>query len=152
MTYRSVAAAIVTFLAALMMACSAVRPPSMLHGVDSRVIPAKISLTVQQEGAGQLIFRGGVALQSSDPEFGRYSGLHLSNDRQDLVAVGWGSWLTGRLAHNDAGDLSGFALEDIHALTDVLGNEVDDKSDQDAESLFQDGGHYYVGFETNNRI
>ncbi len=127
-------------------------PPAMPEGVNFQVIPALISDSLRVHGAGPLKFRGGVGLQSRDEYFGSFSGLHLSQDRTELVAIGWGGWLTGILEYDPSGNLAGFTLTGEFPILDQSGNAVTANEDQDAESLFHTRGYYYVGFETNNRI
>ncbi len=135
----------------LLTACGA-KPPEMPEGVNFHVIPAQISDNIRLQGAGPLTFRGAIGLQSRDKYFGSFSGLHISHDRKSLIAIGWGSWLTGSLEYDTSGNLSGFGLSSDFPILDQFGNAVKDNDNQDAESLFQANGYYYVGFETNNRI
>lgn len=135
----------------LLTACGA-KPPEMPEGVNFHVIPAQISDDIRLQGAGPLRFRGAIGLQSRVEHFGSFSGLHISHDGKSLIAIGWGSWLTGSLEYDPSGNLSGFRLTSEFPILDQSGNAVKDNKNQDAESLFQSHGYYYVGFETNNRI
>jgi hypothetical protein len=91
-------------------------------------------------------------MQSRNESFGSYSGLHVSEDGTRLIAIGWGSWLAGRLGHGPDGNLSGFELEDVFPIRDAGGRPITDDANQDAEGLAEREGNYYVGFETNSRV
>lgn len=123
----------------------------MPDGVAFHVVPLSIR-EADLERLGPLRLRGAVAMQSRDESFGSYSGLHVSDDGTRLVAIGWGGWLAGRLAHGPAGNLTGFELEGVFPLRDAGGLPITDDADKDAEGLAEREGSYYVGFETNSRV
>lgn len=123
----------------------------MQDGVEFEVRPLSIRET-DLDRLGPLRLRGAVAMQSRNESFGSYSGLHVSQDGTQLVAIGWGSWLVGRPTHAPAGNLAGFELDGVHPLRDANGQPITDDADKDAESLVEHDGSYYVGFETNSRV
>ncbi len=106
-----------------------------------------------REQIGELTFRGGLVLRSSDPRFGGFSGLHVSADGAMLVAVSdRGSWLTLGLAYDPAGRLVGIGKASIGALIGENGKELAYR-DTDAEALtVLEDGSMLVAFERNHRI
>lgn len=102
---------------------------------------------------GKLIYRGGVALASSDPAFGGYSGLLVSEDRMRLLAVSdRGQWLDAAIEYDADGRLAGLTDARKAAVVDkdgvVLAGPI-----ADAESLAASGdGRLFVSFEREHRI
>jgi hypothetical protein len=123
----------------------------MKEGVAFQVTPLSIR-EADLDRLGPLRLRGALAMQSRNESFGSYSGLHVSDDGTTLVAIGWGSWLVGRLVHAPVGDLTGFELGGVFPLRDTGGQPITSDADKDAESLTEREGNYYVGFETNSRV
>ena len=132
-------------------ACSG-RPPAMPAGVELQITTLSLTDSATSAALGPLRFRGAVALRSRSESFGSYSGLHVSEDGTDLVAIGSRGWLVGHLRYGPSGDLAGFDLEGEFPIRDARGQPVIDAADRDAESLVEAGGQYYVGFETNSRV
>lgn len=124
----------------------------MPAGVDFNVRPLLISDSLRSSGLGPLRFRGAIALQSRSESFGAYSGLHVSDDGTELVAIGWGGWLGGRLSYGSTGDLTGIEVKGEYPILDVSGQPITKEAEQDAEGLVYSAGYYYVGFETNSRV
>ena len=143
--------AVLALLSLLVLGCDE-KPPPMPPGTDVYVSPARVSDSLRLRADGPLVFRGGIGIQLRSETFGNFSGVHVSDDRKDLVAVGWGGWFSGTLMYDSVGDLSGFEFESEFPILDEQGEAVTNDDDQDAESLEQAGGWYYVGFETNNRV
>ena len=107
-----------------------------------------------QDAVGDLIWRGGLELTSTAPNFGGFSGLLVSPDGTRLTAVSdQGRWLTARLVYNAAGQLSGLEDATMGQLKGVDGMPLDGKSRQDAESLARlPDGSLLLSFERDHRI
>jgi hypothetical protein len=106
---------------------------------------------------GGLEFRGGLLLTSSEPHFGGWSGLATSADGNGLLAVSdAGSWLSAELTYRGSAP-AGLARARIGPLQAVGGRPLQDKREQDAESVaLLDGtlarGTVLIGFERLHRI
>jgi hypothetical protein len=118
------------------------------------VTPARLSET-EGVGAryGALIFRGGVELKSANPLFGGWSGIEIDKEGRFLAVSDQGSFLSGAIATNEAGDLTGVRDTKIGLMRDEKGEPLDAKSDADAEdiALLADG-RYAVSFEHHHRV
>ncbi len=107
---------------------------------------------------GRLEWRGGLALLVLSPFFGGYSGLSLTADGGEMLAISdSGSWLSAKIISKD-GQLVGVKDARIGPITQRDGRPLQRSSDRDAESLaaLQQGksldGHYLIGFEGHHRI
>jgi hypothetical protein len=101
---------------------------------------------------GSLVFRGGLALSSRDPEFGGLSGLRLSADGARFTAVSdKGRWFTGALRYE--GDrLAGVDAVSGVALTPPAGGKALRWRKFDTESLEIEGRSAWVGVEGLNEV
>lgn len=106
-----------------------------------------------QERFGPLVWRGGLTLTSDDAWFGGFSGLVMSKDCEELLAVSdYGVWLRARLSY-DGNKLSGLADAQRAVLLDSDGQPLSKKIAADAEALTRlDDGSVAVGFERLARI
>lgn len=102
---------------------------------------------------GELEFRGGVALRSTDPRFGGFSGIHVSTDGRSLLAISdRGNWMRLALRYDRAGRLVGVADAEIGALIGEDGNALTGP-DADAEGFtVMPDGSMLVAFERRHRI
>jgi hypothetical protein len=101
---------------------------------------------------GQLDYRGGLWLQSSDPRMGGLSDLRVSADGRRLVAItDCGSVLEASLLHDRRGFLTGIADEKITPIGGLSGPLVGDERDAEGLSPLP-GGELAVAFETVQRI
>jgi len=102
---------------------------------------------------GELEFRGGIALRSTDPRFGGFSGIHISTDGASLLAVSdRGTWLRLALRYDRAGRLSGAAGAEIGALIGEDGQALSGaEADAEALAVLPDGS-MLVAFERRHRI
>ncbi len=124
---------------------------------DVTALPLTMSRT-GGERFGHLQWRGGLVLDSPDPAFGGFSGLLLSADGRDLLAVSdRGRWWRARLTYDAHGHLSG--LEDAGGPWPVLSSRGAPLRGgwRDAEALAPwDGrrtsGPVLVGFERRERV
>jgi hypothetical protein len=103
--------------------------------------------------AGELDYRGGIALRSTDSRFGGFSGIHISTDGATLLAISdRGSWLRLGLRYDKAGRLAGAAQAEMGALVDE-NSEPLKGVDADAEALaVLADGSMLVAFERRHRI
>ena len=106
---------------------------------------------------GALEFRGGMVLSSPEQEFGGWSGLVMESDGSSLFAVSdAGSWLTADVTYQ-GNRPTGLARAQIGSLRALGGRPLDDKREQDAESVtLAEGtlarGMLLIGFERLHRI
>jgi hypothetical protein len=107
--------------------------------------------------SGKLTWRGGLVLSTDSEKFGGYSGLALSADGQDLMAVSdAGGWLKARLQYSGNRPV-GLADAMIGSLIGSDGKPLGRHRDIDAEELVLlsgtlSGGEALVSFENFNRI
>ena len=102
---------------------------------------------------GLLTYRGGIALRSTDRRFGGFSGLHVSADGRQLIAVSdRGTWLRLTLRYGDGGKLSGGADARLGRLRSPRGAALRGKNG-DAEGLaVLPDGSMIVSFERRHRM
>jgi hypothetical protein len=130
--------------------------------------PLSITVTVQPittfsrsgdpgSTSGKLTWRGGLALSTDSEKFGGYSGLVLSPDGQDLMAVSdAGGWLRARIQYSGNRPV-GLADAMIGSLMGSDGKPLRRNRDRDAEELVLlsgtfSSGEVLVSFENFNRI
>lgn len=101
---------------------------------------------------GALEFRGGLVLRSDFNRFGGFSGIRIGEDGAHFIAVsdrGW--WLRGRLLY-DQDRPSGIGEAEMAPMLGADGRPLTARGWYDAESIAQDGGMLYVGFERVHQI
>lgn len=101
---------------------------------------------------GPLEFIGGIEFSSNDGRVQSLSSIRLRPDGTRFVSVlDTGEWLTGRIARDAAGRLSG--LSDV-AVSPILMRDgrAGSKSASDAEGLALRDGEAFVSFEQRHRI
>jgi hypothetical protein len=106
---------------------------------------------------GRLVWRGGMVLSAETDKFGGYSGLVLSADGRDLLAVSdAGGWLKARI---DYDGIRPVRLTDaaIGAILACNGKPLTRKRDRDAEGVALAAGtlakgEVLISFEQANRI
>ncbi len=98
-------------------------------------------------------WRGGLVLSSTDKNFGGLSGLALSNDCTDLLAVSdAGFWFRASLAYEE-GALANISEAELAPMLDSAGKPPRSKRRGDAEAVAALGSdRYMVGFESRTRI
>lgn len=103
---------------------------------------------------GKLEFLGGLALRSSDSQFGAISSIRFRPDARSFVAVlDTGHWMTGAIQRDAAtGALSGVTHLQIDPMLNESGNPARRKVDMDAEGLALRGDRLYVSYEQFHRI
>lgn len=102
---------------------------------------------------GPFNWRGGIVLSSGDEAFGGLSGLTLSGDCNDLLAVSdAGRWFRASLNY-EGETLASVSGADLAPMLDSQGQPPRSKSRGDAEAVASLGsGRYMVGFESRARI
>jgi hypothetical protein len=108
----------------------------------------------KQTTVDSLEYVAGLALDSTDPEWGGYSGIVLAADGSSLLAVSdVGHWLKLELKHDADGRLTGTSGGRIGALLDEAGKPLAGKEWSDAEEIAATAdGHLLVAFERRHRI
>ncbi|MGD9868566.1 MAG: esterase-like activity of phytase family protein, partial [Hyphomicrobiales bacterium] len=107
---------------------------------------------------GKLEWLGTLELESESPYFGGYSGIAVSADGKEFMAVSdAGSWLRGRIVTNAAGLLTGVAGLTAGPLLGPDGKPLDRKADADAEGVASAvpgrlDGETFIAFERRHRI
>lgn len=107
-----------------------------------------------QARVGNLEWMAGVSLTAPDPRFGGWSGMVLSPDGRQLIAVSdVGFWLVATLTHDGQGRLTGLTEARLGPLRGLDGEPLKSKRWADAESLARDrDGSLVVGFEGMHRL
>ncbi|MFD2206929.1 esterase-like activity of phytase family protein [Kiloniella antarctica] len=103
---------------------------------------------------GNLIWRGGLKISSPHQRFGGLSGLEISPDGKDVLAItDKGLWFKGRLGYDQDGDLLSLSHGQLSSLKGTGGTALTRKKDRDSESIaIADDGAIYVSFERRHRI
>ena len=128
----------------------------MVHAEPVKVTAAALSsfqnLSSNTE-FGALAWRGGLALESTDGDFGGLSGLALKDDCKSLVAVSdAGRWFTARLGYDQPGHLASIGEASMAPILDSKGRKRG-KLWADAEALAEVAdGQYLAGFESRARL
>jgi hypothetical protein len=105
-----------------------------------------------QRRFGLLEFRGGLALTSSDKDFGGLSALRVSPDGEHFISVSdKGRWFRGRIVYRD-GAPAGIADGETAPMLGDDGKTLASRGWYDTESIAEDGGALYVGIERVEKI
>lgn len=138
---------------ALLLACSAVASVAQEPiTVFSQTVPLDPQKPANRE-VGELEYRGGIALRSTDPRFGGFSGIHISTDGGTLLAISdRGAWLRLSLTYNSAGRLVGASRAEMGPLIGEDGEPLKGvNADAEALAVLADGS-MLVAFERRHRI
>ena len=102
---------------------------------------------------GKLLYRGGVALRSSDRRFGGFSGMHVNPGGQRLIAISdRGHRISARIRYDADGNLSGLDKSRMAALMGPNGQLLQGlNADSEALAYLPDGSAL-VAFERRHRI
>lgn len=131
--------------------------PASLPGEPVPVASAAVALDPTDLGktrVGQLEFRGGLHLTSTDARFGGFSALAVSGDGRRLTAVSdQGGWLTASIGYDERGWLKEITDARLGVLHGPSGRPLEGKEYQDAESMaVLPDGSVMVGFERHHRL
>lgn len=125
-------------------------------GVQSTRIPLYPNQPSERR-VGALTYRGGLVLSSSDPAFGGWSDLAVSEDGREILAISdEAHWLRARLEYDPSGDLAGMNGAEIAPMLNEAGRPMFEK-EGDAEGLTLERPHdlhgtAIVSFERNVRV
>lgn len=101
---------------------------------------------------GSLLFRSGLVLRSSDPNFGGFSSLWRSPDGGRIVSVADNAqWLSASVETRD-GMLDGLGEATLAPLLGETGKPLARTRYYDTESLTISGGEAYVGIERKHAV
>jgi len=106
---------------------------------------------------GQLIYRGGLELTSSDNRFGGLSDISVSADGERILAVSDEAfWFRARLSYDPVGNLTGVHDAEIAPMLNLTGAAMQEK-EGDAEGLAAEvpgepWGAVLVSFERDHRV
>lgn len=102
---------------------------------------------------GPLTYLGGLRLRSPSRRFGGLSGLEVSQDGRQLLAISdRGYWFRADLVFGSDGRLEGLANTYFSRLRGSDAKPLSRRFLQDAEALARDGEDYLVAFEGSHRI
>lgn len=111
------------------------------------------SLSVQPAMAAEARYLGSYSWVSENALVGGLSGLELSEDGLQFVALSdRGNYFIGQLMRDDAGVVSGASLDRGAALVDEDGGPLPQYSDDSEGIAISDDGQVYVSFESNHRV
>jgi hypothetical protein len=140
-------------------ACAGVPPPSPVGAqpLDLTIRSEPLLLKLDEPGLrriGRLVWRGGISMTGSSPNFGGWSDLHVSPDGRTLTTISdLGSWLTATVDYDSAGDIAGLSQARIGSLRGLDGKPLVSKVDADAEGMaHMPDGSWLVSFERKHRI
>ena len=122
-------------------------------GVETRPVPLNPGDPAMSV-VGALIYRGGLELTSTDPDFGGLSALGISSDGARLVALSdRGFRFQARILYDDRGHLVGLADTDLGPMGGIDGAPLMDKEYADAEAMAPGvEGEIIVAFERRHRL
>jgi hypothetical protein len=121
--------------------------------IDAETIDSFDTRDASRVRFGQLEFRGGLVLTSSEPAFGGISALSMEADGAHfLAATDNGSWLRGRIVYRD-GRPASIADAEMAPILGADGSPLATRHWFDSESLTLGAdGMFYVGIERVEKI
>lgn len=147
---RLIAAAI---FACALAACDPVRTPSdtddQWRSVNVEIVPVEAGV----ETVGQLAYRGGLELRSTNPMFVGLSGLEVLEGGRLVAISDEADWIEAQLTFDERGYLSGFTDVRAALMRDEHGRVLATKREADSEGLAQlPDGRFAVSFERTHLI
>ncbi len=140
-------------------ACAGVPPPSPVgaQSLDLTIRSEPLLLKLDEPGLrkiDKLVWRGGISMTSSSPNFGGWSDLYISPDGRSLTTISdLGSWLTATIMYDSTGQLTGLENSRIGSLLGLDGEPLANKVEADAEGMaHMPDGSWLVSFERHHRI
>lgn len=119
-------------------------------GATPLVLPESLA---GQDMIGQLRFRGGFHLTSSDPRFGGLSGLEIDEAGVVTAISDRGFWFRAHIDRDPSGAVSGLSDWGVGFIRDAQGAPLESLARVDAEGLTRlDTGLYAVSFERDHRL
>lgn len=113
------------------------------------VIPVEANV----EQIGRLAWRGGVELRTRNPMFVSLSGLEVLDDGRVVAISDEADWVSGELALDERGFLTGFTNARAALMRDEHGVAFTTKAEGDSEGLAQlPDGRFAVSFERTNLL
>ncbi|MGD8560895.1 MAG: esterase-like activity of phytase family protein [Desulfarculaceae bacterium] len=127
--------------------------PSQSITIEAMAVPLNPEDRSERQ-VGALLYRGGLRLRCGAPGFGGFSGLLISPQGKNLLAVSdRGYWLSARLNHLAGGELAGLSHARLGRLQDPAGRFLSTRNMRDAESLaLSPAGDVVVAFEGRHRL
>ncbi|MBT3886188.1 MAG: esterase-like activity of phytase family protein [Rhodospirillaceae bacterium] len=111
------------------------------------------SSDASRDRTGNLTYLGGLRLRSDAKGFGGFSGLDISADGAEMIAVSdFGRRLDARLTYAKDGRLAGISNARLAPLTGLDGKPITGKGEGDAEDIARLGDELLVSFERHHRI
>jgi hypothetical protein len=137
-----------------MVAALAISGPAQGEPIDVTTVPLALdSHDANRDKTGGLTYLGGLRLRSDAKGFGGFSGLDISADGSDMIAVSdFGRRLDARLSYAKDGRLTGVTGAQLAPLTGLDGKPITGKGEGDAEDIARLGGTMLVSFERRHRI
>ena len=156
MILRRAALAFALFAALALSASAQPNPragePSAKIEVRARPIAAFEPRNPERTRFGQLTFRGGIELTSSNPHFGGISAIRVEGDGAKFLAVtDKGYWLRARIVYEGTRP-AGIADAEMVPVLGHDGKPLAARGWYDTEAMARDGGIVWLGIERTNRI
>lgn len=129
------------------------RPSAAERMVAVRSYPVTLT-ELGETRRGKLEFLGGVEFSAIDVDFGGFSGLILSPDGQQALAItDRGQWLRFELRHDGLGRLTGIGAAVLAPILGLFGDPVEGHW-SDAEGIATDanGREVVISFENYHRL
>ncbi len=122
--------------------------------IMTRPVPLNRAAPEQMRVGRRLAWRGGIEITFPNTRMGGLSGLLVSADGRELIAVAdEGSWLAAAISYDADGFLTGLSDGWTGPLRDTAGRPLKGKSEQDAEAMARMAdGSILVAFERQHRL
>lgn len=120
--------------------------------IHAQAIVAFDSQQPSRSHFGAVTFRGGLILESEDPDFGGLSGIRVMDDGEHFLALtDKGNWLRGRIVY-DQNNPTSIDDAEMAPLLGPDGRSLQSHHWQDTEAIALQDGVGYVGIEGVNQI
>ncbi len=140
-------------LALAIAACAPTAAEAPLGGGWRAVVVRAAPVEMGAARVGRLAFRGGLALESEDADFGGLSGLEVGEGGRLIAVTDAGQWFEATLQLDEAGALVGLAEARMAPMRNEEGAVFARKEAADAEGLAHlPDGRLAVSFEQSQSI